>query len=156
MHMVIFFWHVALSRETLSRGHLPAAHPLLCYSIGCLQSLVSTLHRPGPSVSSCSGTLHDLPLCSSNTFSDHRLSLSQTIRSLPSLSLPLLFGCTPICTGTRLLSAYCCVLVISRISFRICIQLAILVLSDETRRDSPVLHPQHIHNSHDVVDHSLR
>ena len=69
--MVIFFWHVALSRETLSRSHLSAAHPLLCYSVGCLPSLVSTLHRPGPSVSSCSGTLHDLPLCSSNTFSGH-------------------------------------------------------------------------------------
>ena len=39
-----------------------AAHPLLCYSVGCLQSLVSTLHRPSPSVSSCFGTLHDLPL----------------------------------------------------------------------------------------------
>ena len=58
--MLIFLQHVALSRETLSRGHLPAARPLLCYSVGSLQSLVSPLHRPGPSVCSCSGTLHDL------------------------------------------------------------------------------------------------
>ena len=69
----------------------------------------STLHRPNPSVSSCSGTLYDQPLCSSNTFSDRRLALSRTIRSLRAcrlcLSLPLLFGCTPICVGTGLLSS---------------------------------------------------
>ena len=123
---------MALSRETLSRSHLPAAHPLLCYSVGILQSLVSHLHRPRSSVLSCSGTSHDLPLCNSNTFSDSRLSLSQTIRSLRpcnACSLFMLFGCTPICTGTRLLSMYCCVLVISRFSFRTFFQLAILVLS---------------------------
>ena len=80
--MVIFFWHVALSRETLSHSHLPAARPLLCHSVGCLQSLVSTLHRPGPSVLSSSGTSHDLPSCSSNNFSYRRLSLSQTMWSL--------------------------------------------------------------------------
>ena len=57
-------------------------HPLLCYSVGYLQSLASTLHRSGPSVSSCSGTSRDLPLCSDDTFSDLRLTLSQTIRSL--------------------------------------------------------------------------
>ena len=58
-------------------------HVVICQRriglLGSLQSLVSTLHRSGPSVSSCSGTLHDLPLCSSNTFSDRRLSLSQTM-----------------------------------------------------------------------------
>ncbi len=56
--------------------------PLLCHLVGSLQSLVSPLHRPRPSVSSCSGTLHDLPLCSSNTFSDRRISPSRTLRSL--------------------------------------------------------------------------
>ena len=61
---------------------------------------------------------------SSFTFSDDSF-----LASLPSLPLHLLFGCTPICTGTRLLSAYSYVLVISRISSRICIQFAILVLS---------------------------
>ena len=62
-------WHC--HEITLSRGHLPAAHPLLCHLVENLQSLVSTLDRPGPSISSCSGTLHDLPLCSSDTVSDH-------------------------------------------------------------------------------------
>ena len=134
-----FFWHVALSRETLSRSHLPTAHPLLCYSVGILQSLVSHLHRPRSSVLSCSGTSHDLPLCNSNTFSDSRLSLYQTIRSLRpcnACSLSMLFGCTPICTGTRLLSMYCCVLVISRFSFRICVQL-VIAFPDDTSLQRP-------------------
>ena len=88
-------------------------HEIHCHVVICQQSLVSPVHRPGPSVSSCSGTSHDLLFCS-NTFSA-RLSLSQTINilaSLPCLLLSMLFDCTPICIGTKLLSMYCCVLVI--------------------------------------------
>ena len=52
------------------------------------------------------------------------------LASLPCLLLSMLFGCTPICTGTRLLAMYCRVLVISTFSFRTCIiQLVIPVLS---------------------------
>ena len=70
-------------------------------------------------------------------------SLSRTIHSLrplPSLPLLLLFGCTPICIGTRSLSVYCCVLVISS--------------HLSTTRDSYAF--PNIHIGLDVVDHSLR
>ena len=67
-------------------------------------------------------------LSSRNTFSDRHLSLSRTIRSLrPCRLCPC--PCSSAAHRSALLSAYCCVLVISRISFRIYIQLAILVLA---------------------------
>ena len=146
---MIFFGHVALSRGTLSRSHLPAAHPLLRYSIGSLQSLVSPLHQPSPSVSSCSGTLYDLSLFDSNTFSDSRLSLSRTIRSLRPCRLRL---------HTDLLKITVSVLLCSRDLEDFLSHLYPAhnpyAFPDETSLDSPVLHPQHSQICHDVVDQS--
>ena len=150
---------IVVSRN-LSRGHLPAAHPLLCYLVGSLQSLVSTLHRPGLSVSSCSGTLHDLPPCSGNTLSDRRLSLSQTIFFLA--SLPCLLA---LALALRLHTDLHWHII--AVDVLLCSRDLEVLLShlytardscaflDETSFDSLVLHSQHIHIRHDVIDQSL-
>ena len=79
------------------------------------------LHRQGLSVSIYIQTSRGLSSDSSNTFSDRPLSFSWTTHSLHPCPcfclscpcclspLPLLFGRTPICIGTSLLSVYCCV-----------------------------------------------
>ena len=109
--------------ETSSRIHLAVSNALkqlvLCPSDGSLQSLVSPLHRQGLSVSIYIQTSRGL--FSDSSISDGPFSFSWTTHSLHScpcfcLSCPcclcpliLLFGRTPTCIGTSLLSVYCCV-----------------------------------------------
>ena len=128
------------------RDRLPAARPLLCYSVGSLQSLISPLHRPGPSVSSCSWTLHDLFF--------HFLGRC-VLCVLPVFARPLRLHtdlhwhkiAVSVLLYSRDLEDFLSHLYPARDS---------CAFPEEARHDSPVLHPQHIHTCHDVVDHSLR
>ena len=129
--MVIFLQHVALSRGTLSRSHLPAAYLLPCYSVGCLLSLVSLCigqilqSRPAPGLRmTCLSAVVTLSL----------IVVFHFLRRFVPCVLVMFALVRVLRLHTNLhthknMSMYCCVLVISRFSFRICMQLAILVLS---------------------------